>query len=81
MNVRVYLTITFCSLIVVSANLIDIMNIIMKNNPSLITAAAGDTISTVFFVQKKGRADEGVTLKASQIFVSLFPTKSNVRQL
>ena len=28
-----------------------------------------------------GRADEGVTPKASQILVSFFPTKSNVRQL
>ena len=34
------------------------------------TAAAGDTISTVFFYIKiKGRANEGVTPKASQIFV------------
>ena len=38
------------------------------------TAAVGDTISTVFlYIKIKGRADEGVTPKASQIFVFFLP--------
>ena len=54
------------TLIVVSANLRDIMNINIKNNPSLIITA-----ERCFW-----RADEGVTPKASQIFVSFFLPKA-----